>query len=235
MLALLLITAAATTIAAKDPLLDFSYKWSAEAAAVPALDRRFRADAANQRRRYTGMARQDRAERLKDGSRAWDVPYGFERSWTTAGRTARLLSLSSNSYVFSGGAHGNSNTKPLLWDLRSGREVTLDALLQRPGWWDGAIRQPFCILLRRERAKRLPEPVQNDIFSQCPPLKDVSLVLTDTNKNRRFDHVLVTADPYVAGSYAEGSYAISLPLTATMIARLKPEYRASFEAQPPVQ
>ena len=39
------------------------------------------------------------------------------------------------------------------------------------------------------------------------------------------------ADPYVAGSYAEGRYEIRLPVTAAFVAALKPEYRASFEAQ----
>ena len=51
----------------------------------------------------------------------------------------------------------------------------------------------------------------------------------------RFDHVAVTADAYVAGPYAEGAYTITLPLTAAMLARLKPAYRAGFEPQPPVQ
>lgn len=234
MLTLLLLAAAPVTIASKNAVLDFTYKWSAEAAAVPVLDRKFRADAANQRTKLAAMARQDRSERLKN-KMEWPAPYSFNRDWTTAGQTPRLLSLSSKTYVFSGGAHGNTNTKPLLWDRRLGREISINSLLLRAGWWDGAIRQPFCTLLKRERAKRLQEPPANDIFSQCPPLKDVSLTLTDTNRNGRLDHVLVTADPYVAGSYAEGMYEISLPLTAAMLARVKPDYRASFESQPPVQ
>jgi len=234
MLTLLLLAAAPVTVQGKTATLEFSYKWSAEAAAVPALDRRFRTDAANQRRKLAAMAAQDRRERLKN-KMEWPAPYSFERKWTTAGQTARLLSLSSQTYVFSGGAHGNTNTQPLLWDRRLGREIALDNLLLRSGWWDGAIRKPFCTLLKRERAKRLQEPVTNDIFSQCPPLKDVSLTLADTNRNGRLDHVLVTADPYVAGSYAEGIYEISLPLTAAMLARVRPDYRASFEPQPPVQ
>jgi len=234
MLTLILLAAAPVAIESKTTTLEFSYKWSAEAAAVPALDRKFRADAANQRAKLAAMAQQDRSERRK-AKMEWNAPYSFNRDWTTAGQTPRLLSLSSETYVFSGGAHGNTNTRPLLLDRRLGREITINNLLLRAGWWDGAIRQPFCTLLKRERAKRLQEPPANDIFSQCPPLKDVSLTLADTNKNGRLDHVLVTADPYVAGSYAEGIYEISLPLTAAMLARVRPDYRASFEPQPPVQ
>ncbi|WP_114226464.1 MULTISPECIES: DUF4163 domain-containing protein [Sphingomonas] len=237
MLSLLLLAAAPVTVGSKDQFLAFHYAWSAEAAAISALDRRFRADSAHQRARYAAMARTDYAERQKSHF-PWPAPYEFQRDWHTAGQTPRLLSLSSLTYVFSGGAHGNSATLPLLWDRRLGREVKIDTLLQRSGWWDGAIRQPYCILLDRARAVRRQAPVDKTDsfgFGACPQLKEVTLTLADENRNGRLDHVVVTADPYVAGPYAEGMYKVSLPLTAAMIARIKPDYRASFEPQPPVQ
>ena len=102
--------------------------------------------------------------------------------------------------------------------------------------WTGAIRQPFCILLNREREKRREEPVKpDDLFGNCPEWKELTVVVTDTDKNGRFDHITVIADQYVAGPYAEGDYEITLPITATMIDRLKPEYRSSFEPRPPVK
>ena len=60
-------------------------------------------------------------------------------------------------------------------------------------------------------------------------------LLVDDDKNGRFDHVQVTADQYVAGPYAEGPYEISLPITETMLKRLKAEYRTSFEPRPAVK
>jgi hypothetical protein len=109
-------------------------------------------------------------------------------------------------------------------------------LLQRGQKWTGAIRQPFCVLLNREREKRRGEPVKpGDLFGDCPELKELTVVLSDTDKNGRFDHVKVIADQYVAGPYAEGPYDISLPITAKMIERLKPEYASSFEARRPVR
>jgi hypothetical protein len=66
-------------------------------------------------------------------------------------------------------------------------------------------------------------------------MKEVTALLSDTDKNGRFDHITVIADQYVAGPYAEGPYDISLPITARMIERLKPEYAAWFEPRPPVQ
>ena len=233
----LALAAAPVAIASKDELLEFEYSWSGEAATVPALDRRFRADAAKQKREALATAREDRKVRLETGGKPedWNGHF-FSHSWETAGQSTRLLSLEASTGTYTGGAHGNSGTSSLLWDRRAAREISLDSLLQRPGWWNAAIRQPFCTLLDRERAKRRGEPVNKaDMFGACPELKELTLTLEDKDKDARFDHVRVTADPYVAGPYAEGEYVISLPLTAAMLNRLKPAYRADFEPQPPVQ
>ena len=123
-----------------------------------------------------------------------------------------------------------------MWDRLSAKEIKIASLLRAGQSWDGAIRQPFCVLLDRERAKRRQEPARSgDWLSQCPELKELTIALADENRNGRFDHLAITADAYVAGPYAEGAYEISLPLTATMLSRVKPEYRLSFEPQPPVQ
>lgn len=235
MLAILLLAAAPVTISSKDDLLAFDYRWSAEAAAIPALDRRFRADAAKAKREALSTARANAEVRRHFNSAAPGGDF-FSRSWESAGQTPRLLSLEAETAAHTGGAHPNSGTSALLWDRRLAREISLDALLQRPGWWSGAIRQPFCTLLDRERTARRGEPVRRGEWpNQCPELKELTVTLEDKGGDRRFDHLRVTADPYVAGAYAEGNYVISLPITARMIARLKPEYRSSFKPQPPVQ
>jgi hypothetical protein len=222
------------TIASKDTLLEFDYSWPAEAAAIPALDRRFRADSATQKREALDTARADREARDEMGS-DWNGHF-LSAKWTTAGQSTRLLSLEGETGTYTGGAHPNSGTTALLWDRKLDRKTDIDALLIRAGHWTGAIRQPFCTLLDRERAKRRGEPVQrDDMFGICPPYTNLIVVLEDENRNGRFDHVRVTADAYVAGPYVEGKYVIPLPITATMITRLKPEYRPCFEPQPPVQ
>ena len=235
MLLALLLAAAPVIIASEDELLKFDYRWSAEAAAVPALDRRFRADAAKSKAAALETAQSNKAAREKMGTA---VPGGdfFSRSWTTAGQSPRLLSLEAETGAFTGGAHPNSGTDSLLWDRKRGRETSIDSLLLRPGWWNGAMLQPFCFLLNKERQKRRGEPiVRGGMFSNCPSLSELTVTVEDRNRNHRFDHVRLTADAYVAGPYAEGEYVIHLPLTERMLARLKPEFRPSFEPQPPVQ
>ncbi|MFC7537429.1 hypothetical protein ACFQPG_08625 [Sphingomonas sp. GCM10030256] len=235
MLVAILLAAAPVTIASKDDLLDFRYRWSTEAAAVPGLDRRFRADAAKEKAQALQTATANRGIRQKMGTA---TPGGdfFFRNWTTAGQSPRLLSLEGETSIHTGGAHPNSGTTALLWDRRLGTPIGLDAILFRAGWWNAALTRPFCVLLDRERRKRRGEMVRrSDPFGDCPALHELTVTLVDKDRNGRFDHARMTADAYVAGPYAEGEYVISLPLTAAMIYRLKPEYRPSFEAQSPVQ
>lgn len=232
-IAALLLTAP-VSIASDTGGLTFAYDWSAEAEAVPALSRRFRADAAAQRKRMQAMVAAERKFRAE--ARLDFNGLEFSRSWDTAGQSRRLLSLVVSTSSYTGGAHPNGGTRALLWDRRLGRETTFASLLRAGRSWDRAIRQPFCILLDRERAKRRQEPVKRpDWPAQCPELKELTLALADHDRDGRFDHLDVTADSYVAGPYAEGPYEISLPLTAAMLARLKPEFRPDFEPQPPVQ
>jgi hypothetical protein len=215
-------------------LYGFKYSWSAEAAAVPQLVDRFTKDMEQVKAETISGAREDREERVRQG---YDYhPHETQVSYETAGQSERLLSFESSVYGFSGGAHGSSGSGSLLWDRKLAREVSVSDLL-RPGTsWTGAIRQPFCILLDREREKRRGEPVKpDDLFGDCPKYQDLTVLLSDEDKNGLFDHIHVIADQYVAGPYAEGPYEIPLPITAAMIERLKADYRASFEPRPPVK
>ncbi|QNP42931.1 DUF4163 domain-containing protein [Sphingomonas daechungensis] len=215
-------------------LYSFAYSWPAEASAVPELVARFTKDKDETKAELIAGAKEDRDGRLKDG---YDYhAHETQKHYETEGQSERLLSLESNVYAFTGGAHGSSGSGSLLWDRELKREISIQDLLQPGQSWTGAIRQPFCILLNREREKRREEPVKpDDLFGNCPEWKELTVLVTDTDKNGRFDHITVIADQYVAGPYAEGDYEITLPITATMIDRLKPEYRSSFEPRPPVE
>lgn len=211
--------------------LEFSYP--AEAAAIPQLIERFGKEIEKARPDLDEL-KEEQEERLKSG---FDyLPYATHVAYETAGQSEQLLSLGKSVYSFTGGAHGSTGSSPLLWDRQRAREIGIPALLQPGAGWTGAIRQPFCVLLDREREKRREEPVRkDDLFGNCPEYGELTILLSDDNRNGRFDHLLVIADQYVAGPYAEGPYEIALPITAKMIERLKPEYASSFEPRPPVR
>lgn len=226
--------AKAFSVGEENELYTFGYSWSAESAAIPRLVKRFTKDMDKNKATLISEAKEDRVERAKNG---FDYhPHEAQFSFETEGQSDRLLSLESSAYAFTGGAHGSSGSGALLWDGQLDREVKIQDLLQAGTSWTGAIRQPFCVLLDREREKRREEPVKkDDLFGNCPNYDEVTVVLSDADKNGRFDHLIVIADQYVAGPYAEGNYEISLPITAAMIDRLKPEYRASFEPTRPIK
>jgi len=160
-------SARAFSVEGENDLYGFKFDWSAEAAAVPELARRFTEEMEKVKAELGSSAKVDRDERRKQG---FDFhPYETQVSYETAGQSDRLLSLESAVYSFTGGAHGSSGSGAILWDRTAAREVEIPDLLQPGQSWIGAIRQPFCVLLDRERQERRGEPVnRDDMFGECP-------------------------------------------------------------------
>lgn len=210
--------------------LQFTYAWPAEAAAIPALEKRFRADMAKAYRDALASAREDQKIYREQG-RA-DMQDYYSMVWTTAGESPRLLSLQSEFGTFTGGAHPNTSYDALLWDRTRGAPVTASSLFASATAFAAATRTSYCKALDAERLKRREgEKVDLPEFNACPKYSDLAIAPVDTNRNGRFDAIDFVASPYLAGPYVEGEYAISLPVTGRLIAALKPEYRSSFEAQ----
>ena len=207
--------------------LEFSYEWPAEAVAIPALDLRFYHDA----RRKLAEARKDAADDTRPSRK-----HQISQQWTTAGMSPRILSLRGDMGWDTGGAHPNHGTEALLWDRRLGRAVSADRLFAARGQFSSLTRDSYCGKLDAERRVRREGEgpgliIADDPFDKCPTYAELAIYLSDENRNGRFDRIVFVASPYVAGPYVEGEYEIALPLTARLIAAMRPEYRSSFEAQ----
>jgi hypothetical protein len=152
--------------------------------------------------------------------------------WIIAGETARLLSLQNELSTFTGGAHPNSSYDALIWDRRLNRTTSMEDLVTAKGQFSGITQSTYCKALDTERRKRR-EGERPDLpeFNECPRYSDLAIAPVDRNRNGRFETLDFVASPYTAGPYVEGEYEIFLPVTARLIARLKPEYRNSFEIQ----
>src|SRR3546814_2530843 len=84
------------------------------------------------------MAREDRK-----AAREADYPFrahSLETRWTVAADTPRFLALRSESYVYTGGAHGMTGYEALLWDKARKRETAVTALMTSPAAFAAAIR-----------------------------------------------------------------------------------------------
>jgi hypothetical protein len=210
----------------KGDLVEFNYAWSAEASRHPALVRQLRRDLETAFNAATATAEADRA-----GAKAGGHPFrshSFSRRWTTAGQSARLLSLDGRTSAFTGGAHPNHGSKALLWDRRLAREVTLASLLASPQSLT-ALRPIYCRALDAERERRRGTLRAGAMFMECPRIDQLTVLPADRDRNGRFDTLRWIADPYVAGPYSEGYYAIDQAVGPAFRSALKPAYRASFE------
>ena len=210
--------------------LEFSYSYPAEAAAIPALNRRFQADLATQYRKALKLGLEDL--KIYKQEKRGGISDFFSMEWTTAGQTPRLLSLQNQLGTFTGGAHPNTSYGSLLWDRRATREIKIESMFLRSGAFVRLTRASYCAALDTERNKRREgEKLDLAEFNACPKYSELAIAPLDKNRNGRFDSIAFVASPYTAGPYAEGEYEITLPVTSQLIAAVRPEYRNSFERQ----
>ena len=215
----------------KTDLVEYHYGWSAEAAAVPELVVRFRSEMDKDKAELIASAKEDKASRAKDG-----YPfhaYSSSTEYATAGQSPRLLSLSVAVSAYTGGAHGNFGTSGLLWDRDTRKEIAVADLFDPPTRFATLVNKCWCDALNVERTKKREEqPQPGEMFWDCPKLSEIAIVPTDKDGNGRFERLVLTASPYVAGPYVEGEYEIELPVSQALISALKPQFRAGFEVQP---
>lgn len=214
----------------KGELVEFNYAWSAEASAVPVLARRLDSDLETTFAAAAATAQADRAAAQAAGRRF--VGHQFNRRWTTAGQSARLLSLRGETLYFTGGPYPRHGSDGLLWDRLTRREIKFERLFRAGTDLDKLIHAPFCVTLEGERARRRGVAIQAGAASPgCPKLGELAVLPADGNANNRFDRFRLIAPPGVAG-VAEGRYDIAIPVTPAMRAALTFAYRSSFEVQP---
>ena len=222
--------AKAVAIHEDSELVSFAYRYPAEAASVPAIDRRLREDAARHLRqmRETAVAeREARADMAIDFN-----PLGFEAEWTTMGQSGPLLSLAAKIYAYTGGAHGNAHYDSIVWDRQTGEALGPFGLFGNEAAAREMLKDAYCPRLDALRAERREEtlPLQGEGWLvECPTLDNRAIVPVDTNEDGRFDTLRILLPPYEAGSYAEGTYEVDVAMNAALIALLKPDYRGAFE------
>ena len=211
----------------KTDLVEFDFSWPAEAAAIPELVQRFQAEMVKARSELAGGAEEEKARREREG---FDyVPFMSSTAYETAGQSPRLLSLRVDVGGYEGGAHGNFGVGALLWDRQAKREIEFADLFAQPANRDRLLTQRWCDALNKAREEKRGEPVGGGLFDDCPGLDDIAVIPADSDKDGRFDKLLLVASPYVAGPWVEGAYEIELAVTSDLIAGLKAEFQPSFD------
>lgn len=211
----------------KTSLLEFAYAWPAQAAAVPVIVDKLQKDMTTGRADALKMAREDQKAAVQAG-----FPFhahSLETRWTVTADTPRFLALQSTIYSYTGGAHGMTSYKPLLWDKERRRETSLQAVMTSPAAFASAIHHRFCAGLDKARAQQRGGPIMrgNDPFTKCiDPMQEV--LVPTSRDGKLIDGITVVVGPYSAGPYSEGTYEVKLPVDAAMRKVIKPEYQDAF-------
>jgi hypothetical protein len=205
---------------------EFAYEWPAAVTAVPQLVERFTAERdktlAEQKSDWQSIL----AEMAGEDCTACKS-LTFSKSWAVVADLPRFLSLSAEMYFYTGGAHGNSGFDALVWDREAGAAFDPRAMFRSPQALQAALGDPWCKSLKAERQKRLGSDYSDDGFFPCPSIADLTVLVGSSDK-RAFDRIGLIAGPYVAGSYAEGPYELTFPVTPAVMDAVKPEYRPAF-------
>lgn len=215
-----------------NPLFSYEFSYPAEVGAYPELAARLAADAAKAKAQMIAEAKQDRAERKRDGIPLNPHSYGAE--WKVVTDLPGYLSLSNEFYTFTGGAHGMYGIEGLVWDKANRRGFASEQFFVSPRALQDALGHALCDALNKERVKKGTEPITGDskdqTFPSCPGLDEATILVGSSNR-KTFDRITVWYGPYVAGSYAEGAYELDFPMTKAMLDAVKPAYRGVFTAK----
>lgn len=207
---------------------EFKYTWPAEVTAIPYLAARF----STERDAALAEQKEDFEESLREfeGSDCIGcVNRSYEKAWAVVTDLPRFLSLSASIYFYTGGAHGNAGYEALVWDREAGAALQAGDFFTSPAALQSALGAGWCSELKKIKIKRLGEKYADDTFFGCPDISDLTVLLGSSNR-QAFNRIGLIAAPYVAGSYAEGTYEVTLPVTPKLIEAVKPEYRAYFAA-----
>lgn len=205
---------------------EINWRWrvAPEAATAPAL-------LASMRGAALKDAASAKVDAAKDAVEAKKQAYPFRRyeslaDWTLAADTPRLLALAGESYSFTGGAHGNTGYAARIWDKMAKRSIGIDALFTDWPRVRKILEPAFCAALVDEQTRRLGARPTSEM-NACPNLAEQPIVpfagLGTTASQFR---VLVA--PYVAGSYAEGSYLVTVAWPDAIRPLVRPAYRVDL-------
>jgi hypothetical protein len=200
----------------KGDLVEFNYAWSAEASRTPALARRLKVDLEREFNIAATAAEVERAAARASGKTYRGSTYS--RRWTTVGQSARLLSLDGRLKTRDGSGNVTRRADGKLWD-RSGRaEINVDRLFDQASAADVTLRVPGCAKLR----------------NAAPACRgEVAIIPVDTNRNRRFDQFRLIVPSRSKEDAGDPGEDLSVPVSAAMLAALKPAFRPGFEVGQP--
>ena len=212
---------------------NFTYGWPAAVSAQPALAAQFTSERDKAQSEEKASWQRDSAASPPDCTACRSREY--QKTWKVVADLPGWLSLTADSYSYTGGAHGMSNLQSLVWDKTAKLAHDGVDLFRSPEALDAALGPKLCAALNAEREKKRGEPVQPVVsddtgFSACQHVSEAT-VLVGSSNGGTFDRIGIWFGPYVAGPYAEGAYELNFPVDAKVLGAVKPEFAGAFVAR----
>lgn len=214
----------------------FEYRYPAVVNAQPKLRQMIEQDKAVQLKELQALAR----EMAKDSDRPFaSMAVETNVAWETVTDLPAYLSLTMDNWSFTGGAHGNWWRSSRVWDKKAAMSLDPFDLFTSKAAFDALVQTPYCDKLDVERsAKRDGEKVdrsQSDDWMQSCPLPSELVLILGSSSGKQFNRLSIYAAPYAVGPYSEGDYEVDLPMTAELVALVKPQYLSAFAVAPAIK
>ena len=171
-------------------------------------------------------------ELFRDG-RAW----AFERNYSQTSKIdGRYVSIVRIDYVYTGGAHPNTEINTILWDLEAKKRISVRPFFKETTDNGPTMKALQAAAIAAVKAEKKAREVEDDGIWQRgiePKLLNVGAVSlapsTVAGKSAGLDFHY---SPYAVGPYAEGSYVVFVPWEAFK-AYLSPQGAAIFAGNKP--
>jgi len=154
--------------------------------------------------------------------------YNKTISVAPAAETPRLVSLVRQDYEFTGGAHGNTVSRGILWDKSTARQLPASALF-RPDADLNQLNRTLCAgvnAAKRERGAGAEPVVPDGETWSCPIAAETPFVLAPGTGGRAGGLTFLIG-PYIVGPYVEGGYEVRVP-TSAIAPLLDPAFADQF-------
>jgi len=149
--------------------------------------------------------------------------------WSLTAATPHLLGARQSWSDFTGGAHPNHGSRGLVWDVTGDHELYREDLFVANAdqtRLDGVL----CDAIKASKARR-PGSTEDAESWPCPKWADSDFVLARSTVPNRIGGLVFLFDPYSIGPYAEGDYAVTIPLSAFQ-EELAPRWADDFAGAP---
>ncbi|MXO66476.1 DUF4163 domain-containing protein [Altericroceibacterium endophyticum] len=215
-------------VSAKTDDYEFSYEYPQQVQNIPELEAIFDSRLHDKREELQKQAAEARVDAAKNDYPF--RPYSLDVEWDVVADIPAFLSLSSEYYTYTGGAHGMAVFDALVWDKQVKKALEPIEMFTSSADLADAVRSDYCAQLDKERAEKRGEPVKDDgsMFNDCIDPVENSMIIVGSSNGETFDRIGFLIPPYNAGPYAEGTYEVTLPVSAAVKALVSPKYRDAF-------